>query len=70
MASEHRDRASKRRPLRRTPDHDHAVGGVGHGGPVAPDPLEDEAPAPLGSVKPNGGDPPPKDYGARVPFTE
>lgn len=70
MASEPRDGAPAGRRLVRTPDHDDAVGGVGHGGPVAPDPLDDEVPEPLGGVKPDGGDPPPKDYGARVPFTE
>lgn len=55
----------------RTPEHDAAVGGVGHGGPVAPDPVDDESPVPYASAAPGpGGDLPPDEHDPAVHFIE
>lgn len=55
----------------RTPDHDAAVDGVGHGGPIAPEPVADGSPAPTASAAPGpGGDLPPPEHDPAVHFLE
>lgn len=55
----------------RTPQHDAAVGGVGHGGPVAPDPVEDGAPPPTTGTAPGGEQgAPPDEHDPAVHFIE
>lgn len=55
----------------RTPAHDAAVDGVGHGGPIAPDPVEDGSPGPTASAAPGpGGDLPPPEHDPAVHFLE